>query len=327
MLAKSDLSPVTIRNYENLLKNHILPAFGDVPLKNIRTVDIDNLYYELQKRKRATPSTVRHIHSVISRAFRQATTWGWVAINPAMNATQPRFVKPKISLPSTEQVEDILRAAYDLNPELGHFFHLAATSAARRGELCALRWSNVDLIKGTIFIERAIIEVGGVHEKDTKTHASRRVNLDPETVEVLEAQYEIAKERAAVIGAEVDSDAFVFSREPDGALPWRPDYATKQFARVRDGLGYYDLHLHSFRHFGATRLIDAGISVRAVSGRLGHANASTTLSVYAHFVETSDVEAANVMGGLVKRQGAKKPAAKKPASYVKPRKAFKKRPK
>jgi integrase len=324
MLAKSDLSPVTVRNYKNLLKNHIIPSFGDIPVKDIKTVDIDNLYYELQKRKHLTSSTVRHVHSVIRRAFRQATTWGWIASNPAMNATQPRFVKPNISIPSTQQVLDILRAAYDLNPELGHFFHLAATSGARRGELCALRWPNVDLIKGTIFIEHAIIEAaGGVYEKDTKTHASRRVKLDPDTVEVLEAQYEIARERAAVIGIKVDRDAFVFSHEPDGALPFRPDYVTKRFADLRDRLGYYDLHLHGFRHYGATRLIDAGLSVRAVSGRLGHANASTTLSVYTHFLESSDDDAAMVMGGLVKRQGPKKPVPKKrPASKAKPIKAL-----
>ena len=325
MLAQTDLSPVTVRNYENLLKNHILPALGDLPLKNINTVDIDNLYCELQKRKHLTPSTIRHVHSVVRRAFRQATTWGWIPINPAMNATQPRFVKPDLSPPDPGQVEDILRAANNRNMELGHILHLATTTGARRGELCALRWNNVDLIKGTIFIERAIIEAaGGVYEKDTKTHASRRVKLDPDTVEVLEAQYEIAKERAAVIGVKVGTSAFVFSHEPDGALPWRPDYLTKQFAAVRDGLGYYDVRLHDLRHFAATRLIAAGIPVRTVSGRLGHANASTTLSVYTHFLETSDDDAANVMGGLVKRQGAKKPAAKKPASDVKPKKAVKK---
>lgn len=304
-----------------------MPALGELPLKNIHTVDIDNLYYEFQKRKRATSSTVRHVHSVVRRTLQQATTWGWIPINPAINAAQPRFVKPKISPPSTKQVEDILRAAYDLNPELGQFFHLAATTAARRGELCALRWNNVDLTKGTNFIEHAIIEVvGGVYEKRTKTHASRRVKLDPDTVEVLEAQYEIAKERAAVIGAEVDSDAFVCSHEPDGTLPWQPNYVTGKFARLRDELGFYDQHLHGFRHFGATRLIAAGLSIRAVSGRLAHANASTTLSVYTHFLESSD-DAVNVMGGLVKRQGAKKPDVKKPASNVKPRKVVKKKSK
>ena len=164
-------------------------------------------------------------------------------------------MEPDLSPPDPQQVDDILRAAYDHNAELGHILHLATTSAARRGELCALRWNNVDLVKGTIFIEHAIIEAaGGVYEKGTKTHTSRRVKLDPDTVEVLEAQYEIAKERAAVIGAEVHSEAFAFSHEPDGALPWRPDYLTKQFAAVRDGLGYYDVRLHDLRHFATSPL-------------------------------------------------------------------------
>jgi integrase len=164
------------------------------------------------------------------------------------------------------------------------------------------------LKEGTIIIGRSIIEVpGGIYEKGTKTHASRRVKLDPDTIEVLEAQYEIAEARAAIIGADIDASAFVFSHEPDGALPCRPDFLTRQFAEIRDGLGYHKVRLHDLRHFVATQLIAAGIPILTVSGRLGHANASTTLSVYAHFLEESDEGAANLMGGLVKKHGVTKP--------------------
>ena len=285
-VAKPGLSPVTVRNYENLLKNHILPTFGDVPLKNIQTIDIDKYYSVLQSRHGVTPSTIRHIHSVIRRAFRQAVLWEWVTTNPVANVTQPPLVKPDLVPPNPEQVTAILKSANERDPELGHLLHLAATTGARRGELCALRWSNIDFTLGTLTIERSIIEAaGGVFEKDTKTHASRRIRLDQDTLDVLEAQRKLAKQRASVIGIDVDEAAYVFSLEPDGSSPWRPDHLTKEFAAVRDSLGFRDVRLHDLRHFVATRLIAEGVAVRTVSGRLGHANASTTLSVYSHFLD------------------------------------------
>jgi integrase len=165
--------------------------------------------------------------------------------------------------------------------------------------LCALRWSNIDVKNKSMSIERGIIEsTGGIFEKDTKTHASRRISLDPHTLEVLEEQRRLMKERASVAGVKLDNDSYVFSREPGGHTPWTPGWATKRFAVVRDSLGY-EFRLHDLRHFAATRLIAAGSPVRTVSGRLGHANPSTTLRVYSHFVEASDQDAAAIMGGLV----------------------------
>lgn len=91
----------------------------------------------------------------------------------------------------------------------------------------------------------------------------------------------------------------MFSPEPDGARPWTPDHLTKAFQSIRTKLGLHTVRLHDLRHFAATRLLAAGVPVRTVSGRLGHANPSTTLSVYAHFLEASDQAAAAIMGDLL----------------------------
>ena len=116
---------------------------------------------------------------------------------------------------------------------------------------------------------------------------------------VFEAQRQFALRLASRFDAAVTEDAYVFSHEPDGHLPWAPDYVTKRFQAVRDALGFHSLRLHDLRHFAATRLLAAGVPVRTVSGRLGHANPSTTLSVYAHFLEASDRDAAGIMGDLL----------------------------
>jgi integrase len=127
-----------------------------------------------------------------------------------------------------------------------------------------------------------------VTEKDTKTHASRRLAIDEGTAAALQQQLERATARAQACGLTgLSPDGAVFPRRPDGS-PWSPNDATKAFIRLRKAVGLPEVRLHDLRHFSATRLLAAGVPVRTVSGRLGHATASTTLSVYAHFVEQSD---------------------------------------
>ena len=299
-LAENDLSPTTLRRYKNLLSKRILPALGSRRINSIRTVDLDRLYLGLSNDVGLAPATVRQAHAVIRRAFRQAVRWGWIATNPATNATPPRLVRADLSPPNVDQVGKLLQQASTDDPDLGRFLHVAASTGARRGEICALRWRNLDAKLKTLTIERSIIEIpGGIAEKDTKNHANRRMALDPGTLSVLEEQRRDALKRAAQSGAKLTDESFIFSREPDGLIPWIPGNVTRRFQSLRRALGYDSMRLHDLRHFTATRLMAAGVPVRTVSGRLGHANPSTTLSVYSHFVAASDQVAASVMGDLL----------------------------
>jgi integrase len=309
-LVEADLSPPTLRGYRNKLKVRIFPAIGDRPVKKITTDELDRFYRGLVKQAGLSPATVRQINAIVRRALRQAVIWEWITTNPADNVTPPRVTKPKLSPPNADQVDGILHYASIHNPELGHFLHIAASTGARRGEVCALRWSNLDTSKRTLTIEQSIAEVpGGLEEKDTKTHAERRIALDAETLAVFEAQRVIVTDRARSVGIKIPPNAFVFSRGPDCKRPMTPGAITKQFARVRDALGFDKVRLHDMRHFAATRMMTAGVPVRTVSGRLGHANPATTLSVYAHFVEASDQAAAEVMGNLRTKSSKKAPPA------------------
>lgn len=93
----------------------------------------------------------------------------------------------------------------------------------------------------------------------------------------------------------------MFSHEVDFSKPWRPGYATLAFGRLRDDLGLKGVKLQHLRHFSATQLLSLGIDIRAVSGRLGHANASTTLDIYAHFIQSSDERAADALGAVLRK--------------------------
>jgi integrase len=304
-LVQNDLSPTTVHRYKNLLKNRILPALGDRPIDAIRTNDLDRLYLGLSNDVGLAPATVRQVHAVIRRALRQAVLWGWISTNPAANATRPRISKTSPSPPDVQQVAQLLEAASASDPELGRFMHIAATTGARRGEVCALRWSDIDPNLKTLTIEHSIIDLpGGLAEKDTKTHVSRRLALDDGSLAVFQDQWRDALARADECRTVLTHDAYVFSQEPNGSIPWVPGSVTKRFRTLRDSIGFKNMRLHDLRHFTATHLVAAGIPVRTVSGRLGHANPATTLSVYAHFVEASDQTAANIMGELLQNSAS-----------------------
>lgn len=138
----------------------------------------------------------------------------------------------------------------------------------------------------------------GVIEKDTKP--TRPVGCPrPDTVAVLRAHRKRVDRRAAACRATVAGQAHIFSADVEGARPWTPNEVTKRFIRLRKWVDQPAVRLHYLRHFAAARLLAAGVPVRLVSGLLGHANAASTLEVYAHFVEESDREVAATMGALV----------------------------
>ncbi len=297
---ENDLSPTTVLRYKNLLSKRIVPALGSKKIHRLRADELDRFYLALVNDEGLAPSTVRQVHAVIRRALRQAVRWGWLATNPAINASPPRVPRSTISPPDVDQVMQLMAYANEHDAELGRFLHLAATTGARRGELCALHWRDIDVEKQTLTISRSIAEVeGGVSEKDTKTHAARRIALDAGTLAVIAEQRALADRLAEAAELELSDDAYVFSPEPGGGVPWNPSTITHRFQRVRKSLDLGTVRLHDLRHFAATRLIAAGVPVRTVSGRLGHANPSTTLTVYSHFLEASDQAAAEVLGGLI----------------------------
>jgi integrase len=157
----------------------------------------------------------------------------------------------------------------------------------------------VDLDASTLMVRRSITDTsGGVLEKDTKTHRARRLALDPSTVAVLKVHRLRMASRAGMGGVDLAADAFVWSQSLDSSVPYRPNRVTDAFRNLRNRLGLNGLDFHHLRHFSATTLAGAGIDVRTIAGRLGHANPAITLRTYAHFLEAADRQAAEVMGRL-----------------------------
>jgi integrase len=293
--AAPDLAVTTLYNYRRIIDRDITPRLGKVKLTKLTPAMLDRFYGQL--RKELSAKTIRNVHAVLRRALKQAQRWGWIASNPALLATPPRVPRSEIHPPGRADVAAFAAKLAASDPDLGSLVWLAAVTGARRGELCGLRWGDLDTTTGTLLIERSVVQIGGqAIVKSTKTHQARRIALDTATLEVLLRHRQRLGDRAIVLGVDFSDELPIFPNENFEHL--HPDTISKRYRVAADAAGMPG-RLHDLRHFAATQALAAGIPVRTVAGRLGHANPSTTHNVYAHFVEVSDQHAADVLGALL----------------------------
>jgi len=300
-MATADLAPTTRADWQCVVDNQLVPALGDVPLWRLTARDCDALYTAL-KEEGLGPSRVRCAHVVLHRAFAQAVRWGWLARNPVSDATRPAVPRVSIHPPDAATVRRLLAAAETHAPGLACWLSVATATGARRGEICALRWGDVDFAKRTVRIERSVsaTAAGGVFVKTTKTGGVRLVSITAQAVEALQAHRRRAELTAGGYGRVVKPDDFVFTNDPVAAQPWRPELATRRWERLRVKAGLPHVRLHDLRHFVATELLTEGIDVRTVANRLGHARTSTTMDIYWAFVPARDRDAADHLEAVLR---------------------------
>jgi integrase len=296
-----DLLPTTIRNYRSQVDNHVRPTLAKVKLARLTAKHLDDLYGALKDAGRS-PKSIRNVHAILSSALHQAVRWGWVRDNVAERAKPPRVSQRRVAAPSVEVVREVIEEAERREPRLVPLLMLAALTGMRRGELCALHWSDMDLEGGVIDVARAmVVAVGGLAEKSTKTDRSRRLALDGVGVALLVQHRRNVEGWIAQAGGTLADDAFVFSPFVEARTPFRPDNVTGFFTRVRNAVGAPQVRLHDLRHFTATQLIHAGMDVRTVADFLGHSDPSLTLRVYSHAIEERNRAAAAIMGQVLAR--------------------------
>lgn len=304
-MATACLAPTTRADWQCVVDNQLLPALGQVPLWRLTSRDCDALYTAL-KDAGLGASRVRCAHVVLHRAFAQAVRWGWLARNPVSDATRPPVPRASINPPDAAAVRCLLAAAEEYAPIMACWLWLATATGARRGEICGLRWRDVDFTQRSVRIERSVSATSatGVFVKTTKTTGVRRVSITAQAVEALRSQHRRAERDAVQKRRVVHPDDFVFTNDPTAAKPWRPELATRRWERLRVKAGLPHVRLHDLRHFVATELLTEGIDVRTVANRLGHARTSTTMDIYWAFVPARDRDAADHLEAVLNNQVA-----------------------
>lgn len=301
--------PSTIDSYRSNVERNVVPHIGSVELQALTALQLDQVYSVLLARG-LSMRTVRYVHTIVGKALADAERKGIVARNVARLATPPAASAtraPEMKYWTPDELRTFLASieAHHHYP----MFRLASMSGMRRGELCGLRWRDVDLDARTVSVRRSITSVQSKPiEGPVKTKRSRRViDIDPATIGTLKAWRKTQLEQRMLMGAGWTDTGLVFT-DPIGR-GWNPDSITQAFDRLvtpskKATKAEIDgrpprIRLHDLRHTHATHLLAAGVNIKVVSERLGHASVAFTLDCYAHVMPGQQADAAAAVAALV----------------------------
>jgi integrase len=305
-------SPKTVAEYERKVETRIRPKFGDLPLTALTAHDLDRAYAGWQAEGLSALS-VHHHHAILSAALTQGVKWDWIPDSPARKASPPSPASTrKLVTPNREQVGQLISTAEMTDPMMAAAIALAWITGARRGELCALRWSDVEfglipiddseglLEVATIRIERSLSEVGEqVTEKGTKTGRGRCVGIDGRSAALLRRYQGWQTSLSADAQSPLVEDPYVLSDSANAGRPVRPSIITDRFTKLRKAAKVEGVRFHDIRHAFGSEQIAAGTPVTTVSALMGHASTKMTLDRYSHALPAGAAKAATVMGSLL----------------------------
>ena len=303
-LSVRPISRTTVAAYRGYIDRSILPSLGKLQLSRLDAATLDTFYAHLRKQggKGGRPmaaSSVHQVHAILSGGLNRAVVWGWITNNPARLASPPSIERADMQPLPVEDTARLLAVAMAEHRELGLFLRLAVVLGARRGELCAVRWSEVDLDQGEVLIAGGIVRVPGesLLDKATKTHAKRRIATGTDTVELLRAHRLAQAKDALACGTTLAADAYVFSHVPDGSTPINPDGITHRFRRLARRLGVRCGYRPVAFHGHPTRGRRGGLAHRRRPGRArGRPHDPRHLR---HFQQAQDRQAAEFMDRLL----------------------------
>jgi integrase len=290
------LRPGTLHSYRSHLARPI-KLLGHVGLQDVTPLQLDELY-RLMSTDGLSPRTIRYTHGLLLQAFAYAQRKGFASRNVAALADPP---SAKLSAADhrpqawdASQCRAFLEAT--TRDRLAALWHLFLATGARRGELLALRWADVDLETAEVRISRSRTTVGyEVSEQPPKTAAGlRTIAIASQVLAALDRHRRQQLEERLIAGPPWNETNHVFTNEI--GQPLHPDWISKRFREISDATELPRIRLHDLRHSSATLLLDAGLSPRVVADRLGHADPALVLRVYGHTLARADERAANALG-------------------------------
>jgi integrase len=311
--AEEKLAPKTVERYHEMVA-YLAPELLAMDMTAITPLHLSREWTRLLKcgghtRKTKTPrpmkpKTVRNIAGLVSSAYLRAIKWGLVNANPVTHSDLPKMKKRAgLALLPSEQ-DRMVECA--VGPWcLGTFLEMATATGCRRGEVLALRWSDIQ--DGAAFVDRSLSQTrAGLIFKSTKTETPRRIELPPTTLPVLARHRERQDEFRRQFGTDYRSDLDLIIANPDGT-PLKPNSVSGTVSRLCRVLGLpKGASLHTIRHSHASLLLADGVDLATVSERMGHSSVATTANIYAHAIRGKDRAAAQTWDSIMQRARAEK---------------------
>ena len=310
-----NLSPKTYERYKSMLKARILPYLGNMYLDKIQPMQLMYLYQELSEctytRKNEThklsSKTILEHHRLLHSMLQQAVYWQMIPYNPASRVRPPKARKPNINFYDDVQTIALIKALEGEELKFRVIILLTIFTGLRRGEVLGLEWQDIDFKNSSVTVRQASQYVSsiGIYTKDPKTETSNRIISIPESITKLLKEYQRKQLKNRLLLGDKWIETNRLFVQANGA-PMHPDTITKWFRQFLEDKNLPHITFHGLRHTHATLLISQGLDVRTVSNRLGHAQTSTTLNIYAHAFAKMDREASEKLDNLLYREDTKK---------------------
>lgn len=311
---RSRLKSTAFSSYQNNIRLHVLPTLGRVPLAKLTPDQLDSLYAQLLESGRRNKSkkgrtglaasSVQYVHRIIRKALNDAVRKGLIPRNPALLADPPKRDSARktkrydeMQVWTAPQLQTFLRLVD--RQRLAPALILTAHTGMRRGEVAGLRWADVDFDAKLIHIRQAIVVVEyGIEFTDLKSeNGERTIDVNDDVIRALQACRRRQAEERLLLGAGYEDHDLVFARA-DGT-PTHPETISGTFERLVERSDLPRIRFHDLRHTHATLLLKAGVPIKVVSERLGHATASFTLDVYGWVLPGMQAEAAATFSRLM----------------------------
>jgi integrase len=294
---RTNTAPRTAERYQEIVRVHLIPALGSVPVTALRPEHIQRYYTKALESGRRdgkgglSAQTVHHHHRVLHAALKYGVKHGMLVRNIAEAVDPPRPKGKELVILGANEVQLILDTA-DKTPYYALFFTIAYTGL-RRSEALALKWGDIDLEKSTLSVVQTLHQLrdGKYIFREPKSKRSQRQIALPPSLAILLWQHQLKQEYTLrQLGKSLMPADLAFSH-PDGR-PLRPNSVTRAFQEIAESVGLKGARLHDFRHAHATILLQQGVHPKIVQERLGHSSVSTTLDIYSHVVPSLQEAAA-----------------------------------
>jgi integrase len=277
---------------------------AETPLQDLSHMQLETALYGLLKakgkrRKHVSARTVRHVAGVLNVALNKAFRLELIAVNPMLRVELPSFEKHDARSLTPEEMRklrDACRGDWTFM-----LVEVALASGARRGELLALQWSDLNWTTRELTITKSLEQTrAGLRVKKPKNGKSRPCCLPPSTIVALQFQRDQQAEHRRLFAGDYKDNGLIFC-QPDGDF-YEPDLVSQVVIRRMRKAGISGTSLHTSRHTHASILLSRGVPLPAVSARLGHADPSVTARIYCHALPADDQRAADVWESVISEQ-------------------------
>lgn len=283
------IEETTAYGYRGMIENYLKPQLGEIRLQKLTARDIQQYYTWLMGEKELSPNTVIKHHNLLTNTLNAAERQEYITKNPMRAVSPPKKRQREAKFYTPEQLGTLLDKAVGTRLELP--VYICAYLGLRRGELCGLRWSDIDLEHQTITIENTRTQAGKKEiEKGTKTAFSTRTLYLPDTLcDMLKAAKENQQACRATYKNAYDDNDYVIVME-DGK-PFRPNYLSELFGKFLADNDLPKIVLHELRHTFASLSNQAGIPAYNIGKALGHSTPATTQKIYTHLLDQTHTQA------------------------------------